>query len=392
MRLSQRTAWVEQSSDLHRALERARERGRSILDLSCSNPTRTGLHHPRDVLRSLAQGDIASYHPEPLGLGLARRAVADHYARRGVPTRPDRVWLCASTSEAYAHLFALLCDPGDAIAVPIPGYPLLEVLGDVAGVRRVPYPLAYDGGWHIDLAGLREALRDPAMRAVVAVAPNNPTGNYLDAAELATLEHLCNAHDVALIVDAVFADYPLDDVTDRIDHVEVRGCPCFVLSGLSKVAALPQVKLSWIVVQGPDAPATELTRRAEQLADAFLSVATPVQLALPRLLEAAEPIQTRIRARLRRNLAYLRQRTQQGPVELLATQGGWTALLRLPSVGDRDDEAWAVELLEHAGVLVQPGHWFGLVPPPRVALSLIVTPPELAAGVDRLLDYVADQI
>jgi alanine-synthesizing transaminase len=373
-------------------LARARAQGRTILDLGDSNPTRVGLRHSKDVLRSLVDEDIGTYDPEPLGLTVAREAVVQYYANRGVCTRADRVWLCASTSEAYAHLFSILCDPGDAVLVPRPGYPLLDVLGDAAGARRVPYPLTYDGSWHIDVARLREALRsDPLIRAVVAVAPNNPTGNYLDAAELATLETLCCEYDVPLIVDSVFADYPLDDV-DRVAHVQVHGCTCFVLSGLSKVAALPQMKLSWVVVQGPDAAALELCRRAEHLSDAYLSVATPVQLALPSLLQAAEPMQTRIRARLRRNLAHLRARTARTPIELLAGQGGWTALLRLPQVGDRDDEAWAVDLLEHAGVLVQPGCWFDLPPPPRVAVSLLVAPEVLASGLDRLLDCVAARV
>jgi alanine-synthesizing transaminase len=391
-RFSRRTAWVESPSKLHAALARMRTEGRALVDLANSNPTRAGLLHSSQVLARLLDRDMALYEPHALGSSLARQAVVDYYARRDVSATVDRVWLCAGTSEAYAHLFAILCDPGDAVLVPRPGYPLLEILGDVTGVRRIPYPLAYDGFWHVDAAGLHDALgSDPRIRAVVVVSPNNPTGNYLSAEDLARLEAACVEHDIALIVDSVFADYPHDPLDTRSAHVQVHDCPCFVLSGLSKVAALPQMKLSWVVVQGPDAPAMEATRRAEQLADAFLSVAGPVQRALPDLLEAAEPMQTRIRARLRRNLAHLRRRTRSEPVSLLHSEGGWTALLRLPQIGERDDDAWAVDLLEHAGLLVQPGRWFDLPAPPRVALSLLTPPEVLADGLDRLLDYVARQ-
>ena len=390
MRLSRRTAWVEQPSPLHEALERLRTRGHDLVDLTCSNPTRAGFHHPQSVYDSLRGSGAQVYEPHALGLPAARRAVAEHYGRRGVTVSPEQVWLCASTSEAYAHLFALLCDPDDAVLVPRPGYPLLDVLGDVTGVRRVPYPLAYDGRWHVDMGGLRRALHDePRVRAIVAVAPNNPTGNYLSAPELAALEAICVEHDLPLVVDEVFADYPLAPARDAVPHVHTHGCTSLVLSGLSKVAALPQMKLSWIVVHGPPEPSRALLARAEHLADAFLSVASPVQRALPQLLAAAQPMQDSIRARLRDGFHHLRTRTETEPVELLATEGGWTALLRLPRIDGRDAEGWALELLEHAHVVVQPGHWFDLPEPPRVAISLLTPPEALERGLERLLAHVS---
>jgi alanine-synthesizing transaminase len=392
VKLSQRTGWIEQPSLLHRALAHARGSGRAVLDLTSSNPTLAGLSHPASVYESLVAGDVGRYEPHALGLPTAREAVAAYYARRGVTAAAERIWLCASTSEAYAQLFALVCDPGDAVLVPTPGYPLLDVIGDVAGVRRISYPLAYDGRWHIDVAGLRQALAaESRLRAVVVVSPNNPTGNYLAASELAALEAACVEHQIPLIVDEVFADYPLGD-RQGVRHIEVRSCMAFVLSGLSKVAALPQMKLSWVVVHGPSAPADAVLARAEHLADACLSVSTPVQLALPDLLEAAEPMQARIRARLHTNLALLRDHTTGGPVELLSAEGGWTALLRLPQIGDRDAEGWAVECLERADVLVQPGHWFDLPDPPRVVLSLLTPSRDFEQGVARMLALVARSI
>ena len=288
MRLSARSAWPSEPSTWARAVAHARATSPDLVDLTPSNPTQVGLVHPEPVYRALGDPQGARYEPHPLGLPVARDAVAAYYARRGQAVDPARLWLCASTSEAYAQLLTLLADPGDTVLVPSPGYPLLDMLGDLAGVRRVPYPLRRDGRWFIDLDGLDRALaRSPRARVLVVIAPGNPTGAMLDPAQWHALQARARAHDLALVVDEVFADYPLDPPPDRLRFVGDDDAPCLVLSGLSKVAALPQLKLSWVVMHGPETTVAPLRTRAELVDDALLSVATPVQRALPTLLAAA---------------------------------------------------------------------------------------------------------
>lgn len=386
MRLSARTAWPAAASPWAESVARARAAG-SLLDLTPSNPTTQGLVHPPEVLELLAHPDAARYEPEAMGSLAAREAVAEHYARRGRTVDPARVWLCASTSEGYAMLLTLLGDPGDAVLVPRPGYPLLDMLGDASGLRRVPYSLAYDGSWHLDRAGLRSTLAaEPRARGLVVIAPGNPTGHVPDDDEWSMLQRSAADRGLPMLLDEVFADYPLTTIPSRVS-VDDEGPPCLVLSGLSKVAALPQLKLGWIVMHGPEGELGELRRRAELLADAFLSVATPVQRALPRLLDAAEQMQPRIRARLRANLEALGQALSGSAVDLLPSVGGWTAILRMPAVAGLDDQGWALRLLR-AGLLVQPGFLFDLPDPPRLVVSLLTRPSVLSEGIDRLIDVV----
>lgn len=385
MRLSDRTAWPSGLSPWAQAVAAARSQ--APLDLTVSNPTQVGLVHAPEVYAALGHAGAARYTPEPWGLRSAREAVAEHYARRGRAVDPERVWLCASTSEAYAMLLTLLGDPGDAVLVPQPGYPLLDMLGDASGLRRASYPLRFDGGWYLDSGDLRAALQaESRARALVVVAPGNPTGHVPDAEEWGRLRAVAADAGLPVIVDEVFADYPLGDRPARVSEVDGDGV-CLVLSGLSKVAALPQMKLSWVVLHGPDARLGELRRRAELLADAFLSVASPVQQALPVLLAAAETMQPRIRERLGSNLAVLRRATAGTAVDLLPVRAGWTALLRLPAVGELDDLGWATRLLR-SGVLVQPGFLFDLVAPPRVAVSLLTPERGFAEGAERLVAEV----
>lgn len=397
MRLSARSGWPREPSPWAAAVADAKARG-GLVDLAGSNPTAAGLRHAPEVYRSLGDDATARYRPHARGLASARTAVAEYYARRGIVVDPERVLLYASTSEAYAQLLAIVADPGDAVLVPRPGYPLLDMLGDLVAVRRVPYPLAFDGAWHLDRAGLDAALHaEPRARAVVVVAPSNPTGHVPSADEWAGLHERAARHGLPLVVDEVFSDYPLPPSTATRPNTGTgngtgtgtgRGdATCVVLSGLSKVAALPQLKLSWAVLHGPDAEVAELRARAELAADAFLSVGTPVQHALPRLLDAAEEIQPRIRARLHANWAHIAALVRGQPVDLLPADAGWTALLRLPAVGELDDLGWARRLLQ-AGVWVQPGFLFDLGAPPRVAVSLLTPEDVLDRGMTRLLRCV----
>lgn len=396
---SRRTAWPP-------ADEPALCGGPGVLDLTVSNPTAVGLLHPPDLYASLGDPAIAAYDPDPLGLPLARAAVADYYRARhpGLGLELADICLLAGTSEAYAHLLAILCDPGDVVLVPQPGYPLLPMLADLAHVELRPYPLHYDGAWSIDLDALAAAV-DPRTRAIVLVAPNNPTGNYLTRAEIAAVDALAAARGLAVLVDEVFFDYPLKpvpgDTPSGPGHLPqagpqprppspIDGSPAaltFVLSGLSKVAALPQLKLAWAVARGPAPLVREAMRRLELVADAYLSASTPVQRAAPALLAAAPRLQAELGARTRANLERLRRACAGTSLSVLDVDAGWTALVRLPRIVDDGGRGWARELLR-AGVLTQPGELYEL-PPAHLALSLITPEPEFAAGLDRLTDAVA---
>ena len=392
---SRHTAWTAEPGPLDLALAALRRADAEVLDLTVSNPTALGLRYPPGFYRELCDERSAAYEPASLGLADARAAVAGYYAARDLAAAapdPAAIGLCASSSEAYTYLLALLCDPGDAVLVPQPGYPLLRVIAELAHVELVPYPLLYDGTWSIDQVGLELALRAaPRARAVVVVAPNNPTGNYLAAHELALLDGLLAPRDIALLVDEVFWDYPLSSAARPAPSLSPPGSLLtFVISGLSKVAALPQLKLAWWLALGPPARVREAMARLELIADTYLSAATPVQLALPRLLAAAPAMQARISARTRGNLERLRAACVGTAMTLLAVDAGWTALLRLPAVHDLDDAAWALELLVRVRVLTQPAQLYDLHGAPHLALSLLAPEPDFAAACDRLRDAVAE--
>ena len=389
MQLSSRTDWPLARSRWSKAIDAARRAGRIEADLTISNPTQVGLLHPESVYASLSTAAAKVYAPEPSGIRPAREAVSTYYGVGGLRIDPDRVWLCASTSEAYGQLLTLLCDPGDAVLVPAPGYPLLDVLGSLASVARRPYPLDPNEGWTIDLDALGAAAAAPGVRAIVVVAPGNPTGAYLDVRQWEGLIRLCTSQGLSLIVDEVFSDYPLEAPSDRLMRVPADPpMPTFLLSGLSKVSALPQMKLSWVVALGPATDVAAVLRRAEHVADATLSVAGPVQLALPTLLGAAESMRDKIIARLNYNLVGLRKAVHGEAVTVPRVEGGWSVLMRLPQV--LDDEAWSQRLLGD-GVLVQPGYLYDLPSsPPWIALSLLSERETFARGVQAIVDAVAD--
>ena len=386
---SRHTAWSTEPSPLDLALARA-DRS-TLLDLTSSNPTRVGLTHPAALYTDLHDERSALYDPASLGILSAREAVADYYAARGRRPDPAHIGLCASSSEAYSHLLALLCDPGDAVLVPQPGYPLLRILAELAHVELVPYPLLYDGTWSIDQVSLTEILAaTPRARALVVVAPNNPTGNYLHPHELPFLDALLAPRQIALLTDEVFFDYPLRPTPRPSPALTPLATLAFTISGLSKVAALPQLKLAWWHATGPAPLVHQAIARLELIADTYLSVATPVQLALPRLLAAAPAIQAQISARTRHNLATLRAACRDTALTVLDLDAGWTALLRLPAVHDLDDDAWALQLLARARILTQPGNLYDLHDPPHLAVSLLTPESTLAAACDRLRAVVAE--
>jgi aspartate/methionine/tyrosine aminotransferase len=363
-----------------------------ILDLTESNPTRALLPYDREaILAAIASPAALQYEPAPFGLASAREAVARHLADigpaigpSGLPSiLPSRVALTASTSEAYAFLFKLLCDPGDDVLVPHPSYPLFEHLARLEGVHAVPYRLAYDGAWHIDAASAARA-RTPRTRALVLVSPNNPTGSFVKTVELDALAAL----GLPIVSDEVFSEYSLRDDPGRAPSaLAAAGAGLvFALGGLSKLAALPQMKLGWIAVGGETGAVDGAMARLEIIADAFLSVGTPVQHALPALLSARGPTLRAIRARTRANFAALRAAAEGSAVTVLDVEGGWYATLRLPRT--QSEEEWVLAFLEHDHVHVHPGHFFDFEDEAYAIVSLLTPEDTLREGAARIVARV----
>ena len=384
---STRTRWPRVPNAL--ATLRAIPGGADVVDLSESNPTRAGLACSPDVLAWLGDPRGTDYEPEPFGSIEARRAVSRYYLARGARVPADRLVLTASSSEGYSHLFHVLCDPGDTILVPRPSYPLLPYLADLAGVRLVPYPLVREERFRVDLGAVERALAvEPTPRAIVLVHPNNPTGSFVLREDADALGTLASRYGAALVVDEVFLDYPLEaPARAQRTFVGREDALTFVLSGLSKVALLPQLKLGWIALGGPAGLVDEAAARLELTADSFLSVSTPVQLALGRILDEAAPAaQARLNARLRENLAMLdavlRALGSDAPVRRLPVGGGWYVTLEVPRV--RSDDEWVALLLREDRVLVHPAYLFDGAAG-DVVLSLLPEPAPFAAGVRRAL-------
>ncbi len=367
---------------LTQAIHRARASARDLLDLTTTNPTAVGIEYPASIFEALGDPASASYRPEPLGSVTAREAVARDYERRGVRIPPDHIVLTASTSEAYSILFKLLCDPsGDAVMVPVPSYPLFEHLTALEGVAAVPYPLEYHGRWVVDVETLDERW-SPAVRAVLAVSPNNPTGSVLTQDEIDALQSRCADRGAALIVDEVFADYPLQTSVVPAAAASVPALT-FRLGGLSKSVGLPQMKLGWIAVEGPAPLVAGALERLEMICDTYLSVSTPVQVAAARLLSDGSTVRDRILARVRGNYAVLREAAASWPaIDVLPVEAGWSAVLRVPAV--RSEEEIVIALLDRHDVLVHPGFFFDLPHEAFLVVSLLPPPDRFAEALRRL--------
>jgi alanine-synthesizing transaminase len=382
--LSRRTGWDRTANRLSMLVARLRAEGTRVLDLTLTNPTQAGLGPPPDVLAGLAASEGLRYEPDPFGLYAAREAVAADYVRRGVAVSPERVLLTASTSEAYGCLFKLLCDPGDEVLVPRPSYPLFDYLAGLESVTTAAYPLVYAGEWHLDLEGLAQAV-GPRTRAVVVVSPHNPTGSFLKDEEAGAVLALAARHGLAVIADEVFTDYAWRPDVRRAPSLAADGpALAFSLGGLSKACGLPQLKLAWTVLSGPEEQVGEARARLEIVADTYLSVSTPVQVALPELLRRRAELAAPIAARVEQNRRALGQRLQtDGPATLLDGEGGWAAVLRVPATVA--EEELVTTLLEREHVLVQPGYFFDFPGEGYLVLSLLTPPPDLAEGMKRLL-------
>lgn len=368
-----------------RELARLRADGRRIDDLTVSNPTRVGLPYPRDLLAPLAAPEALAFDPDPFGAAVAREAVAAHLAGRGVRVRPDRVVLTASTSEAYGLLFKVLCDPGDDVLIPQPSYPLFEHLTRLEGVAARTYRLEHHRRWEIDADGLARAV-GPRTRAVLLVSPNNPTGSFVRPDELAAVRAVADRHGLAVIGDEVFQDYPLEETAPGRPGALAADPDVltFTLGGLSKSAGLPQLKLGWILVGGPDGLAARACERLELVCDTYLSVAAPVQLAAGALLDRSRPVTDAIRRRVRANHAALRRSADGFPAcRVLRVEGGWYAVVQVPTI--RSEEDLAVELLRRDGVRVHPGYFFDFPREAFLVLSLLPPPDVFASAAARVL-------
>jgi aspartate/methionine/tyrosine aminotransferase len=348
-----------------------------LYDLTVSNPTVCGFEYDAlALLGPLSCSDSLIYDPNPRGISSAREAVAGYYRGHGAAVDPDALLLTTSTSEGYGYLFRLLCDTGDEVLVAQPSYPLFDFLADVEDVKLRPYPLFYDFGWWIDFAELERRI-GPRTRAIVVVHPNNPTGHGTKTVERLRLEEICAWHGLALIVDEVFLDYSLRrEDTEELVSFAVGPHPVltFVLSGMSKIAGLPQMKAAWIAGFGPEAVRSEALGRLEVIADTFLSMNAPVQIALPSWLDGRRGIQEQILARVRTNLECV----EASGVEVLRVEAGWCAILRLPRITTGGD--LAATLLRECGVVVHPGTFYGIAEAGRVVISLIGPEDDFAAG------------
>ncbi len=413
---SSRLSWDQAANPLSLALSQRAPTAPSLIDLTLGNPTQAlpQLYDAelRRALAGLADPAGLRYEPSPRGLPACRRAIADYYQGRGIAIDPDHLVLCASTSEAYSWLFQLLCDPGDAVLFPQPSYPLIDFLARLSAVQVQPYPLRFClDHFALDLAALRNRAAPPGSvapaRALIAVSPNNPTGSVLRRSELVGLRRHCAQHALALIVDEVFSDYVLRPSAASAAHLpaepdgpllpSVLAEPAaadaqplsFVLSGLSKVLGLPQLKLGWIHVSGPEPLRSQAQDRLELIADTFLSVNTPVQLAAPALLQQQSRISAELRRHVQDNLIALSQQLAGTAITPLPVEAGWYAILRLPAV--RSEDEWTLALLQEDDVLVHPGYFFDLIEPGKafIVVSLLTPADDFQRGLARLSNRVA---
>jgi len=400
---SRRTGWKLTPNRFTLAHQEMLRAGREILDLTISNPTRAGIRYDETaILDSLRNLKSLDYDPQPKGLRSAREAVAEYYScgsphpskgKRGGASAPAReidtesVVLTTSTSEGYTYVFRLLCNPGDEVLVPKPSYPLFDFLADLQDITLVPYPLIYDHGWQIDWPSLEQAVSEKTT-AIVLVHPNNPTGSYASTGERAQLNELCARHSLALIVDEVFLDYAHDGQR-RASFAINDGALTFTLSGLSKISALPQMKLAWIVASGSERERQAAMERLEVIADTYLSLNAPVQLAAAAMLAQRDQIQPQLMQRGCENLAELdRQLLKQKSCARLNVEGGWYVVLRVPVT--QSDEDLAIELLRETAVLAHPGHFYDFPQDGYLVLSLITVADQFREGISRLLKYTSD--
>jgi alanine-synthesizing transaminase len=383
---AKRTNWDLTPNRLGEALAAHRASGKPLLDLTVSNPTACGfLYKDAEILQALENPEALSYQPDPRGLEAARRAVAGYYSDRDDSVAIEDIFLTTSTSEAYSYVFRMLCDPGDEVLIPSPSYPLFDFLAEIQDVKLVRYPLLYDHGWQIDFHALEQAITS-RTRGVIVVHPNNPTGHFTKPAEQEKLNAICSSRQLAIIADEVFLDFTL--AGNRTASFATNSAALtFTLSGLSKISGLPQMKAAWLVVSGPPDLKGDAVSRLEVIADTYLSMNAPVQLAMPALLEQRGSFQQQLLLRVRQNLAELdRQLTRQKICSRFTVEGGWYVVVRVPVI--RSDEALTLELLNSRDVSIHPGHFYDFSSEGFLILSLITPTDVFAQGVAQTLNLL----
>lgn len=388
---AQRTSWPLAANKLSAALERLRQAGIPILDLTASNPTRCGFAYPHEqIKKALENDDNLIYSPAPQGDLKAREVVSAYYQEKGYAVSPEQIFLTAGTSEAYSYLFRLLANPGEQALFPSPGYPLFSFLGDLNDVRVDTYPLVYGGRWLIDMKKLRRVFHEDA-KVLVLVNPNNPTGSFVRPEEVEEINQLCANRNIALICDEVFADFGFDQSIRQVSLVNNGPVLTFVLGGISKTLGLPQMKLSWIILSGPADLTAAARARLEVIADTYLSVGTPAQNALRTWLSCRRDIQQQIHIRLRQNLDFLKSQAEKtGGCEVLEAEGGWYAVLRIPDT--HSEEQWALSFLNEDHVFVHPGYFFDFDLEGLMVVSLLPSGEVFQEGVRRILTRVEGKI
>jgi hypothetical protein len=385
---SERLSWSFLENAYSQAIALKRRDNAPLLDLSLSNPTTAlGSSYPDDAIRqSFGRLESFLYEPVPHGLSVAREAIVEYYRETGIAVDAKNILLTASTSEAYALLFKLFCDPGDEVLAPAPSYPLFEYLSALESVRSAPYSLAYDGSWYLDIKEMARQIT-PRTRAIVIVNPNNPTGSFLKPSECEELFALAARHNLPIVSDEVFMDYEIaagPRIKTLIGRDDVLS---FSLNGLSKSAGMPQMKLGWMVVNGPDADRATAKARIELLLDTYLSVNTPVQRALPGLLRAGRGVRDALRLRIAGNLAILAESLSSTNAHMLHLEGGWSAILRLPAT--RSEAAWLHYFLFEGNIIAQPGYFFDMPAEPYIVISLIVEPAIFLQGLSEIRRLLA---
>ena len=384
---SERTNWKLTPNKYTQTLERMRASGEPLIDLTVSNPTQCGLRYDTAAILSAFQNPKAlEYAPEAKGLLAARKEVARYYREdHGATVDAESLLLTTSTSEAYSYVFRLLCNANDEILVPKPSYPLFEFLADLQDVRLVPYSLQYAHGWFIDFQSVTQALT-PRTRAILLVHPNNPTGSCVKDEELAQLNELCRQHNLALVVDEVFLDYSFGSRPPK-SFVANGDALTFTLSGLSKIAALPQMKLAWIATTGPESLARPARDRLEVIADTYLSLSSPAQWAFSQLLEQRRTLQPQMMERIRENWTQLKLALRgRNDCEVLEAEGGWYAVLQM--VNGRSHENLAIELMQKACLVVHPGHFYDFAGDQYLVVSLIAAPDQFQRGISALVGHL----
>lgn len=382
---AKRSNWNLGTNRLSAALAARLAAGKPLIDLTNSNPTECGFQYEeKAILKALGNPAAMKYEPNPRGLAVARGAVAQYYAERGAAVSNEDIFLTTSTSEAYSYVFRVLCNPEDELLIPEPSYPLFEFLADIQDVRLVRYPLVYDYGWQIDFHALEQAIT-PRTRGMIVVHPNNPTGQFTKPEEAQKLTRLCTARELAIIADEVFLDFARIE-KQPATFAANSGAMTFTMSGLSKICGLPQMKAAWLIVSGPAAWKAEALARLEVIADTYLSISTPIQLAIPAFLDQRHAFQKQLTARVKENLLDLDKKLAgRKSCSRLEVEGGWNAVIRIPATST--DEEIAIELLASKGVFVHPGHFYEFPSGGYLVVSLILPKDEFSEGIKRLLSH-----